>query len=80
MSDLIGKYDALDALCNNCDKPEPICAHYPCIQYNAIEDLPAEDEESMKNVMESIAIDMHKQTRLMQELIMTLEKMRKGQR
>lgn len=38
------------------------------------------DQTGIEKALESIAIDMHKQTRLMQELIMTLEKMRKGQR
>lgn len=39
-----------------------------------------EDHTGIEKALESIAIDMHKQTRLMQELIMTLEKMRKGQK
>lgn len=38
------------------------------------------DQTGIEKALESIAIDMHKQVRLMQELIMTLEKMRKGQR
>ena len=39
-----------------------------------------DDQTGIEKALESIAIDMHKQTRLMQELIMTLEKMRKGQK
>ena len=39
-----------------------------------------DDPTGIEKALESIAIDMHKQTRLMQELIMTLEKMRKGQK
>lgn len=38
------------------------------------------DQTGIEKALESIAIDMHKQTRLIQELIMTLEKMRKGQK
>lgn len=38
------------------------------------------DQTGIEKALESIAIDMHKQVRLMQELIMTLEKMRKGQK
>lgn len=38
------------------------------------------DQTGIEKALESIAIDMHKQTRLMQELIMTLEKMRKEQK
>ena len=38
------------------------------------------DQTGIEKALESIAIYMHKQTRLMQELIMTLEKMRKGQK
>jgi hypothetical protein len=39
-----------------------------------------DDQTGIEKALESIAIDMHKQVRLMQELIMTLEKMRKGQK
>lgn len=39
-----------------------------------------DDHTGIEKALESIAIDMHKQVRLMQELIMTLEKMRKGQK
>lgn len=55
-------------------------------RYEVIEDLnnaPTVDianQTGIEKALESIAIDMHKQVRLMQELIMTLEKMRKGQR
>lgn len=38
--DLISRKMAIDVLCDNCDNPQAVCAHYPCKQYIAIEKLP----------------------------------------
>lgn len=36
---LIDKQMAIDALCDNCDNVQAVCAHYPCEQYIAIDNL-----------------------------------------
>ena len=45
MNDSINRHAALDALCDNCDIVESVCAHYPCKQYISIENLPSEEPE-----------------------------------
>ena len=45
MSDLISRHDAIDALCDNCDYPQSVCAHYPCGQYVSIEQLPSASQQ-----------------------------------
>lgn len=41
MDDLISRQAARDALCDNCDNVQAVCAHYPCKQYIAVEKLPS---------------------------------------
>ena len=41
----ISKQAAIDALCDNCNNPQAVCAHYPCKQYTAIETLPSVQPE-----------------------------------
>lgn len=36
MKDLIGRYNAIDAMCDNCDTKTAECAHYPCCRYEAL--------------------------------------------
>lgn len=43
--DLIDRQAAIDALCNNCDHVQAVCAHYPCKQYIAVEKLPSAEPE-----------------------------------
>ena len=45
MSDLISRQAAIDALCDNCDNPQAVCAHYPCDQYVSIEQLPSATQQ-----------------------------------
>jgi len=40
MDDTISRQAAIDELCDNCDNVKAVCAHYPCKQYIAIEQLP----------------------------------------
>lgn len=42
MKDLIDRYNAIDAMCANCDHVESDCANYPCRRYAALEKLPTE--------------------------------------
>lgn len=35
----LNKPSVIDALCDNCDNPQAVCAHYPCKQYLALEKL-----------------------------------------
>ena len=39
MTDINDIRAALNALCDNCDNVQAVCAHYPCEQYIAIEKL-----------------------------------------
>ena len=48
MDDLISRHEAIDALCDNCDNVQAVCAHYPCKQYKAIEVLPSAQPERKK--------------------------------
>ena len=48
MNDSISRQAAVDALCDNCGNPKPVCAHYPCNQYLAIEALPPAQTERKK--------------------------------
>ena len=41
MNDLISRQAAIEALCDNCDDVQAVCAHYPCKRYIAIEKLPS---------------------------------------
>ena len=41
--DIISRRAAIDALCDNCDHPAAVCAHYPCDQYLSIRQLPTID-------------------------------------
>lgn len=41
MSDYIDRQVTLDALCDNCDTVDAVCAHYPCKRYLSIENLPS---------------------------------------
>lgn len=45
MNDTIYRQDAIDELCDNCDNVKAVCAHYPCKQYIAIEQLPSEQPD-----------------------------------
>ena len=47
-SDCISRQAAIDALCDNCDNPQAVCAHYPCDRYTAIEDLPSAQPEIIR--------------------------------
>lgn len=41
----ISRREALDAMCDNCDSVQAICAHFPCTRYRAVEELkPAQPE------------------------------------
>lgn len=42
MKDLIDRYNAIDAMCDNCDTATGACAHYPCSRYVALEKLASE--------------------------------------
>lgn len=42
MKDLIDRYNAIDAMCDNCDTKTAECAHYPCYRYAALEKLASE--------------------------------------
>lgn len=46
MKRLIYAEDAIDALCDNCDDVKAVCAHYPCKQCIAIEQLPSVQPET----------------------------------
>ena len=41
INNLIERRAAIDALCDNCDNTQAVCAHYPCKQYIAVEKLPS---------------------------------------
>lgn len=45
MNDSISRKAAIDALCDNCDDVQAVCAHYPCKRYIAIEKLPSAQPE-----------------------------------
>lgn len=45
MSDLIDRQAAIEALCDNCDHTQAVCAHYPCKQYIAVRKLPSAQPE-----------------------------------
>lgn len=45
MNDSISRRAAIDALCDNCDNVQSVCAHYPCKQYKAFEALPPAQPE-----------------------------------
>ena len=78
MADLIDRENVLKELWKEPMYTDPL--NVLAEARDRIERLPSEERANIGNVLKSIAIDMHKQTRLLQELIMTLEKMRKGQR
>lgn len=42
MKDLIDRYNAIDAMCDNCDTKTAECARYPCHRYAALEKLASE--------------------------------------
>ena len=46
--DSISRQAAIDTLCDNCDNPQAVCAHYPCKQYTSIETLPSAQPERKK--------------------------------
>lgn len=43
--DAVSRQAAIDELCDNCDNVKAVCAHYPCKQYIAIEQLPSAQPE-----------------------------------
>lgn len=45
MKDTIYRQEAIDALCDNCNNVQAVCAHYPCKQYIAVEKLPSAQTE-----------------------------------
>lgn len=48
MDDPISRRAAIDAICDNCNNIQAVCAHYPCKQYIAIEKLPSAQPEQKK--------------------------------
>lgn len=48
MDDTIYRQAAIDELCDNCDNVKAVCAHYPCKQYIAIEQLPPAQPEVIR--------------------------------
>lgn len=42
MKDLIDRYNAINAMCDNCDNVVSDCSNYPCRRYVALEKLPTE--------------------------------------
>lgn len=47
-TDCISRQAARDALCDNCDNVQAVCAHYPCKQYIAVEKLPSAQPKRKK--------------------------------
>lgn len=47
-NDTIYRQAAMDALCDNCDNVQAVCAHYPCKQYTAIDALPSAEPEIIR--------------------------------
>ncbi len=59
MKDTIYRQEAIDALCDNCNNVQAVCAHYPCKQYIAVEKLPSAQPEPCEDaVSRSDVIDM----------------------
>ena len=56
MDDSISSMAALNALCDNCDNMQAVCAHYPCKQYIAVEKLPPSQHKPLKYTGESICL------------------------
>ena len=48
MDDMISKNTALDALCDNCNTVDAVCAHIPCKRYLSIENLQPVQPESKR--------------------------------
>lgn len=55
--DLINRQDAIDALCDNCNNMQAVCAHYPCRQYIAVETLPSAQPERKKGKWKRKIVD-----------------------
>lgn len=47
-SDCIIRNAAIDALCDNCDTVDSVCAHFPCKRYISIENLPSVQPEIIR--------------------------------
>ena len=54
--DLISRQAAIDALCDNCNNVQAVCAHYPCKQYIAVEKLLSSQHKPLKYTGESICL------------------------
>ncbi len=46
---LIDRQKAIDALYDNCDNVQAVCAHYPCKQYIAVEKLQSVEVEPVRH-------------------------------
>ena len=58
-TDLISRQAVIDALCDNCEHSQAVCAHYPCKQYVTIEQLPSAQPEPIRiNLNEPIKVKL----------------------
>ena len=53
LSDCISRNAAIDALCDNCDTVDAVCAHFPCKRYISIENLPPVQPEGYIKIPET---------------------------